>query len=95
LSPPFPDSLLRLFLSHSANKPVFLQKIIDLRKRFKGPPQSGSVTIVVTDIEGGDSDAMHKLAEMRSIVFYGVVHYRPCCYVPLIMMCRFLRYDAV
>ena len=52
-SPPGCRPQFRIFLSHSANKPVFLQKILDLRKRFKGPPQSGSVTIVVTDIEGG------------------------------------------
>ena len=29
-----------------------LQRIIDMRKRLKGPPTSGMVTLVITDIEG-------------------------------------------
>ena len=33
-------------------RPIAIQAIINMRKRFKGPPQGGNVAVVVTDIEG-------------------------------------------
>ena len=40
------------FLLRRANRPQVLQNIIDMRKRLKGPPTSGTVSLVITDIEG-------------------------------------------
>ena len=41
----------RYFLLRRANRPQVLQNIIDMRKRLKGVPTSGTVSIAVTDIE--------------------------------------------
>ena len=40
-----------------------LQNLIDMRKRLKGPPQGGVVSIVVTDIQGF-SDLMKRQPEL-------------------------------
>ena len=34
-------------------RPQLLQDVIDLRKRLRGAPTGGTVSIVVTDIQGG------------------------------------------
>ncbi len=39
-------------LFHRSRKPAFLQNMLDMRKRLKGAPLAGQVSIVVTDIEG-------------------------------------------
>jgi hypothetical protein len=39
------------FFFRRGSRPPFVQKIIDLRKRMKGLPTSGTISIVVTDIE--------------------------------------------
>ena len=33
-------------------RPIAIQAMINMRKRFKGPPQGGNVAVVVTDIAG-------------------------------------------
>ena len=41
----------RFILLRRANRPQLLQNMIDMRKRLKGAPVSGTISIVVTDIE--------------------------------------------
>ena len=40
------------FFFRRGSRPPFVQRILDLRKRMKGLPTSGTISIVVTDIEG-------------------------------------------
>ena len=44
-------TVCRFFFLRRAGRPQVLQNIIDMRKRLKGVPTSGTVSIVVTDIE--------------------------------------------
>ena len=46
-----PVSVCRFFLLRRASRPAVLQNIIDMRKRLKGAPTTGMVSVVVTDIE--------------------------------------------
>ena len=46
----------RYFLIKRGRRPAMLQKMIDMRKRLRGPPTSGTISIVVTDIEGFSGD---------------------------------------
>ena len=48
--PPLPPPP-RYFLLRKASRPQLLQEILDVRKRMRGCPTSGRVTIVITDIE--------------------------------------------
>ena len=47
----FTHIICRFFFLRRAGRPQVLQNIIDMRKRLKGIPTSGTVSIVVTDIE--------------------------------------------
>ena len=42
----------RWLVASSGSRPVLLQSMLDMRKRLKGAPLSGMVSVVVTDIEG-------------------------------------------
>lgn len=55
--------LHRFFIFRRGSRPQMLQNLIDMRKRLKGPPQGGVVSIVVTDIQGF-SDLMKKQPEL-------------------------------
>ena len=46
----------RYFFIKRGRRPAMLQKMIDMRKRLRGPPTSGTISIVVTDIEGFSGD---------------------------------------
>ena len=46
-----PHCICRFFLLRRASRPAVLQNIIDMRKRLKGAPTTGMVSVVVTDIE--------------------------------------------
>ena len=48
----------RYFLIKRGRRPAMLQKMIDMRKRLRGPPTSGTISIVVTDIEGFSGEAV-------------------------------------
>ena len=47
----FNHIICRFFFLRRAGRPQVLQNIIDMRKRLKGIPTSGTVSVVVTDIE--------------------------------------------
>ena len=51
-SQPFSTILRRLALFRSGRRPVVWQTLLNMRKRLKGPPHGGQVSIVVTDIQG-------------------------------------------
>lgn len=46
-----PALTYRFIILRRASRPAVLQNIIDMRKRLKGAPTSGVVSIVMTDIE--------------------------------------------
>ena len=47
--------LRAVFFRTAGGRPVLWQSLLDMRKRIKGPPLGGKVSIVVTDIEVGIS----------------------------------------
>ena len=58
----------RFILLRRSNRPQLLQNMIDMRKRLKGAPVSGTISIVVTDIE-----------DFSGLSFYAHYYAALCC----------------
>eukprot|EP00955_Chlamydomonas_euryale_P036755 350551-Chlamydomonas_euryale.AAC.2 len=58
-------SVLWWVLLFRSKRPRLVQNMIDARKRLRGPPSSGVVTVVVTDIEGFSGGCRTSVERLR------------------------------
>ena len=56
------------FLIRKASRPALLQDILDARKRKRGVPTGGKVSVVVTNIEGYSGERGRSMSSMHSLL---------------------------